>query len=486
MKKVLIFLVVAFASQQAISQTLSHSAVINGCKQRIINSETNASDKDEQLQQALDLLMNNNIPNDKKDKDREETHFYLANIYYRKGDFDKAWETFQKTLTLGKRFEKEGVKLSGGTMLFSVQDGLNDIRLKTFNQGNKAFNDALGAQGNAGQMTELFEKAVAKFQKTLSWDPKVTINGKEYAVNAYGMIANASLQLQNLYADDTKKKEARQNAVNALSKMSELDPNNVSILYNLYILSSGADEAMKWIDKALQSTASDSAAKAVKIQLVAQKAMILDTLKRPDDAIKVYEEAIQADPRNADLQFNLARLYLGRKEIEKALQQLRAVKALRPDDVETAYVVADETFISYQTRRGVEIEKAGGEKADMKKVTETLKSAMDDCLKQMDDAIQLLTPSVATSSNAAETNYRIGKLYVYSAQVVGDLNYNLENKDKIKLQKPHFEKALPFLKETTKADANHKNAWNMLFVTYTNLQMKAEATKAFETYNKLK
>lgn len=469
----------------AVAQTLSHSAVINGCKQRIINSEANASEKDAQLEQALDLLVKNNLAKDKKDKDKEETHFYLANIYYRMGDFEKAWTTFQETLTFGKKYQNESVKLTGGTMLFSVKDGLNDIKLKTFNQANKAFNDALGVQGDTPKVIELFETSIMKFRRLIDWDSKVTINGQEFALNAHGMIANASLQLQNLHTDDAKKQAARTDALKALSVMSELDPNNMSILYNLYVLSATANDALKWIDKALAAQAKDSTAKAIKTQLVAQKAMILDTLKRPDEAIAVYEQAIASDPMNADLQFNLARLYLQRKEVDKALQQLRAVKKLRPDDVETAYVVADETFISYQTRRGVEIEKAGGEKADMKKVTETLRKDMEDCLNQLEDAIKLLVPSLSATSDKTETNYRIGKLQVYVAQVHGDLNYMMENKEKVKLQKPHFEKALPYLQEVVKDDPTHKNAWNMLVVTYTNLQMKKEATQAFETFKKL-
>lgn len=482
MKALLVLLIV---TGTAIAQTLSHSAVINGCKQRIINSEANASEKNEQLQQALDLLTKQNLVNDKKDKDKEETHFYLANVYYRLGDFEKAWTTFQETMTFGKKYQNEGIKLTGGTMLFSVTDGLNDIKLKTFNQANKAFNDALAAQGDVAKVIELFEASVAKFRRVLIWDPKVNINGQEYAINAYGMIANASLQLQNLYTDEAKKNAARTEAVEALGTMSEFDPNNISILYNLYVLSQTAEDALKWIDKALASQAKDSSAKAIKTQMVAQKAMILDTLKRPDEAIAVYEQAIAADPSNADLQFNLARLYLQRKEIDKALRQLREVKKFRPDDVETAYVVADETFISYQTKRGVEIEKAGGEKADMKKVTETLRGDMQDCLKQLEDAITLLVPSLSTTSDKTETNYRIGKLQVYVAQIHGDLNYTIENKEKIKIQKPHFEKALPYLQAVVKDDPNHKNAWNMLVVTYTNLQMKNEATKAFETFKKL-
>jgi hypothetical protein len=71
------------------------------------------------------------------------------------------------------------------------------------------------------------------------------------------------------------------------------------------------------------------------------------------------------------------------------------------------------------------------------------------------------------------------------AELEGNLAYNLENKDKVKIQKPYFESAVKNLKETTRLKADHRNAWQNLFIAYTNLQLVKERDEALKKFNEL-
>ena len=469
------------------AQKLTHSAVIGGAKQRLINSESSGYDRTDQLQQAIDLLTKNNVINDTKDKDREETHYYLANCYFRKGDFQEAYDAFQKALTFGKTHWEKTEKLTGGTQLFSIKDGINDMKLKLYNQGNKAYSDALQYKTNPDTMVILMNKAIERFNRLLQWDPKAFINENSYAMPAYGVIVNCYIKFLELEKDETKKKEIRVKSIQNLERMFEMDPNNLSIAFNVYQLYDAQKDTTKsfeWIDKGLKTSANDSISIVIKTALVQQKALILDLQNKPDEAIKTYTEAIAASPNNADLHFNLARLYLNRKDFDKALDEFKAIKKIKPDDSETNYIVADETYNGYQKKRAETVDKNGG--SMNKSVIAILKPTIENSIKEIQDAITSIEKVLPTASDIAEGNYRLGKMYALIAQMYGDLNANLENKDKNKIQKPYFEKALPFLKTAVQLKPDHKMTWHFLGIVYTNLQNAAEAKKAFDQFNKLK
>jgi len=469
------------------AQKLTHSAVINGVKQRLIYSESSGYDRNDQLQQALDLLLKNNVISDTKDKEKEETYYFLANCYFRKGDFAEAYNAFQKTLTFGKKYWDKAEKLTGGTVLFSIKDGINDMKLKLYNQGNKAFSDAAQYKANPDTMIVLMNKAIDKFSLLLQWDPKAFINENSYALPAYGVIVNCYFKFLELEKDDAKKKEIRQKTIQCLEKMFEFDTNNLSIAFNIYQMYDALKDTAKsyeWIDKGLRSTTMDSMATVIKNALVAQKALMLDLQNKPDEAIKTYQDAIKASPNNSDLHFNLARLYLNRKDFEKALGEFKAIKKMKPDDAETSYIVADETYTAYQKNRSETVEKNGG--SMNKKVIDLLKPTIEDAIKQIQDAASATEKQLTSTADKAETSYRLGKLNALTAQLYGDLNANLENKDKIKIQKPYFEKALPYLKDAVQLKPDHKMAWNFLGIVYTNLQNAVEAKKAFDQFTKLK
>ncbi|MBL7958633.1 tetratricopeptide repeat protein, partial [bacterium] len=290
--------------------------------------------------------------------------------------------------------------------------------------------------------------------------------------------------------DEANKKILRERVLENLLKLSDADKTNLTVMYNIFIQyfdEKNYDKSIEWINKALMVETNDSLAKVIKSTLVQQKAYIFDNiLGKSEEAFKTYEELIKSDPNNPDWHFNLARLYFGRNQNDKAIEELKIVKRLKPSDEESNFQVADEMFFAYQKQRSSEVEKHGGvAKADMKTVTEILKPDIEACKQNIMEAIEVMGKNLETSSDKAESYYRIGKFYNLIAELEGNLAYNLENKEKVKLQKPYFEKAVTSLKETIKLNPAHKNAWQNLFVAYTNLQMVKERDEALKKFNEL-
>lgn len=476
-------------AQQLFTQSKSHSAVINGVKVRFKNAVNEPSDAERYYKESIDLMMKNNLVNDTKEKDKEETYFYLGSVYYYMRDYQNAYDAFQKSLSSGKKFYEKGEHISGGIELFSIKESLNDMKLKTFNQGNKAFNTAV-AMNAPDSMKTLFYQAIDKYSLIVSWDPQAVINGTSYIATVNNLLANSYIQLMNLEKEEANKSQLRNKVLEYLLKLSESDQNNLTIMYNIFIQyfdEKNYDKSIEWINKAVAVKTNDSLSKIIKATMVERKAYIYDNiLGKSEEAFKTYEELIKNDPNNPDWHFNLARLYFGRNQNDKAIEELKLVKKLKPTDEESNFQVADEMFFAYQKQRNQEIDKYGGPaKADMKKVTENLKPAIDACKQSLMEAIDVMGKGIETSSDKAESYYRIGKFYNLMAELEGNLAYNLENKEKIKLQKPYFEKAVQNLKETLTLKPGHKNTWQNLFVAYTNLQMVKERDEALKKFNEL-
>lgn len=460
------------------AQIITHSAAINGVRERI--GRASGADKEDILNKAVDLLIKD-LEKATKDKDKEESYFYLASVYYRLDKYEEAFKNYQLALSFGKKWLDKPEKLTGGLILYSIQEAQADMKLKYFNQATRAYNDGVN-KSTLDSMKMYFDKTLDRFAKIIEWDPKVVIAGQSYISGVYGTMINVYILIMNKETDESLKGEARNNAIKYMEKLLTVDPNNLTVyqfLVQLYEYDKKHEQALEWINKALKTEVKDSAALGIKTQLIASKAMLLQITDRPDEALKTYEEAIKANPDNADLHFNLASLYLKRKESDKALAEFRIVKKLNPDDIESNFQVADEMFRAYTGKRKEAIDNNGGDKADMKKVTEIVIPVIEDTKLAVMDAIAILDKNLATATDKFETNYRIGKLYNIMAELEGHLFYNLENKDKVKKQKLFFEKAVPYLKTAVEIQPDNKNAWLQLGTAYLNLQMKKEAEEAF-------
>jgi tetratricopeptide (TPR) repeat protein len=474
-------LIAATLPAEVWGQKFSHSANINGVKERIVRAESQPGDRDEILRQAITLLETANLPNDKSDKYLEETFFYLGYLYYRLYQFDKAVAMYRNALTLGKRFASKGEKLSGGLLIYSIDETINDIKIKYSYQAGKAYETAL-KQAEPDSIRTYLARSIEKYELLLALDSTATINGQSQSTNVHGALANTYVQLMNQASADSQRAAYRANARLHLERFVSQEKENLPVhqyLFQLYFQDSEYEHCIEWIDRALAINKSDSASIAIKSFLIAQKALILDVTGKPDEALRTYEEAIRSNPDNADLHFNLARLYLARNETPKALAEFEIVKKLKPDDVESNYQVADELFRLYIKRRSQVIEENGGVKADPKKITGILKPDIESCRASIFDAIRVLEANADAAQDKAESSYRLGKSYNFLAELEGHLVYHLESKEKVKIQKPFFEKAVTYLKDAVALKPDNTSAWHQLGTAYLNLQMRKEAEDAF-------
>ncbi|MBL7958632.1 hypothetical protein JNL27_00190, partial [bacterium] len=154
-----------------VSQNKSHSAVIGGVKVRFKNAVNQPGDAQKYYEESIDLLLKNNVVKDDREKDKEETYFFLGSVYYYMREYQLAYDAFQKSLNSGKKFYEKGEHITGGIELFSIKACINDMKLKTFNQGNKAFNAALTMDAGDSSRT-LFYQAIDKYNLILAWDPQ--------------------------------------------------------------------------------------------------------------------------------------------------------------------------------------------------------------------------------------------------------------------------------------------------------------------------
>jgi tetratricopeptide (TPR) repeat protein len=468
------------------AQVLTHSAVIGGVKQRFKNAQNYPGDAEKQWKESIELLEKDIAANAGEKSKLEESYFFLGAVHYRKNDFEKAYDAFQKSLSFSKKHWDEGEKISGGIPLYSTKESLNDIKLKVFNKASKSYNDALAItspdSAKLDSMRKLLYTAIDRFQLVLRWDSTATVNGKNVALATYGTIANAYIVLSNNENEEGNRKVLREKILANLIKMSKLDPNSMPIIlniYNLYNQDKNYDECIRWIDRAMKIETKDSSAMATKNQLIAQKALILDLTGKPEEALKTYIEAIKVDPNSSDLHFNLAVLYMKRKDNLKALAEFKIVKKLKPNDVESNYQIANEGFKAYQDKRREATEKYA---SNPKKFVEFLKPDIESCSKDLKESVDALVQELPSLSDnrKAETFAAVGAAYNYMAQLAGDLVYDLENKDKVIKQKPFFEKAVEHLKKAVELNPKDKGSWYQLGIANMNLQLKKEAEAAFD------
>lgn len=67
-------------------------------------------------------------------------------------------------------------------------------------------------------------------------------------------------------------------------------------------------------------------------------AQFLDNLHRSDEAIRLFEQAVSADPQNAACRRGLAIAYLAKHDFQAALKQAEQLKLLRPNEAAGAYL----------------------------------------------------------------------------------------------------------------------------------------------------
>ncbi len=185
---------------------------------------------------------------------------------YQANDFAKAADFFEKKLTLDQ------------TPIFKAEAAIDTAIM---------YNTGLAAM-NAKQYT----KAIKYFTDCT----KYGYNGG----SSYAQIISAYQQLGT--KEDTVK------AVEIMKQAFEKYPNDQSInvqLINYYIMSGQPNEAIGYLDKAIEKEKDNSS-------FYLAKGVALDRLGRQEEAIEVYKKATEVKPENADAYYNIGVIYFNR------------------------------------------------------------------------------------------------------------------------------------------------------------------------------
>jgi tetratricopeptide (TPR) repeat protein/O-antigen ligase len=122
-------------------------------------------------------------------------------------------------------------------------------------------------------------------------------------------------------------------SIDALKKASELDPKNPDIctqIGNMYLLLGQKDEAMASFNKAIQQ-------KIDYIPANINIALLLESDNKIDEAISRLEWLTSQYPTNADVLFQLGRMYYNKDEVEKAINQFLLALTSDPNHSNALY-----------------------------------------------------------------------------------------------------------------------------------------------------
>jgi pilus assembly protein FimV len=294
-----------------------------------------------------------------------------AQKFAAKGQFDKAILEWRKLL---KDYPSDS----------SIYNTIGDLSLKK--GGSKGKAEAVDAYYRAGTIlaAEGFtSKAIAVFRKVLNIDPKkVEVHLALGDMNADKGLTSNALESYKLAADHYKQNKEMRKALDIYQKMADLNPSNAAFrlkLADMYAkegmneaaiksyletadvhLSNGAfNDARQIFEKALTLDPNNmqvyykagivyykegkyvEACKAIKPAFESDPAnqelvdIYLDALAkagRDTEAEEIYKKLLSQDETRIDLREKLFRLYLGRKEHDKALAEARIIAEARLKD----------------------------------------------------------------------------------------------------------------------------------------------------------
>jgi len=222
---------------------------------------------------------------------------------------DEAYKSYMKAIELDEKGGNPGLK----------------IKLLTFS--NTLINAAVEAYtaNNYVKAADYFEKKLAldqtpMFKSDATIDTAIMYNTGLAAMNAkqyekaikyfrdcakYGYNGGSSYaQIISAYQQlgDTVK------SVEIMKEAFEKYPEDQSInvqLINYYIVSGQPNEAISYLDKAIDKEKTNSS-------FYLAKGVALDKLGRQDEAIEVYKKAVEVKPDNADAYYNIGVIYFNR------------------------------------------------------------------------------------------------------------------------------------------------------------------------------
>jgi len=229
-----------------------------------------------------------------KKPDNPESRFLLGELYGQKGRLADMLREFDASLAKSPKYEKEILALK------------QKYFAESFNGGVKAANE-----GN-------YSEALRAFMNARLFEPN--------NLDTYRNLAFVYLRMDSLDA-----------VLRVYQQVLAVKPDDYETYVTMASLANQRKEyerGAEYLQKAV-AVAPDSA----KPRIIGELGIVYDTMGRGEEAMKMYQDALQLTPGNKDLMFNLGRLYLMRDDYSNAINQLTEVLKLNPEDFEVNYNV---------------------------------------------------------------------------------------------------------------------------------------------------
>jgi tetratricopeptide (TPR) repeat protein len=253
-----------------------------------------------------------------------------AKLYRKQGDIDKAIEWFEKAIAkkpenaeahylLGEAYAMKGRipdmvrELDAATKYDQRKKYEKEIYVlrqrsfaENFNAGVKAANE------------QDYPKALEHFQYSKLIQPDQP--------DSYKNLAFVYLRMDSL--------EGALNIYNELLAIKSDEADTYLTMSSIYNQREQYDKSAEILRRGLAATPD-----SVHTRMTAELGITYDLMGKGDEAIQLYEQALQMQPDNKDLLFNKGRLYLQREDYPKALNEFNKLVSLAPEDYEVNHQV---------------------------------------------------------------------------------------------------------------------------------------------------
>ncbi|RMF65528.1 MAG: tetratricopeptide repeat protein, partial [Calditrichaeota bacterium] len=282
----------------------------------------------------------------------EDAWYLLGYIYARQGQYDKMKEAFNKALELKPKFHKKGIKINGDTgPQFHAKHGtdliMRAVWTQAFNGAVKRFNDALNAPDEETK-NKMFEEAAKGFQNAITIEPD--------SVMAYRNMAAALMNIG--------KYEESIAPLKAAMEHNPKDPEIRTLLAQLYMVTEKDSLAFPLLEQLWNEGHRSSEVADFLSRIYLKKG-------QTEDAKRIYEEALKADPNNFSFRYNYGTILLQADAYDEAIEQLSKAYELDSSSADINYNLG-----AAYLNRGVKKREALPEDSQDKSYVEDFKKAL--------------------------------------------------------------------------------------------------------------
>jgi len=254
---------------------------------------------------------------------------------------DEAYKSYMKALELDEKGGNPGLKIK----FLTFSNTLINAAVEAYQANDYAKAGDYFEKKLAIDQTSLLKTAVATVDTAILYNAGLAfMNAKQYkkAITYFTDCAKYGYNGGSSYAQIITAYQQLGDTVKSVEIMKQAfikypDDQSINVqLINYYIMSGQPNEALSYLDKAIEKEKENPS-------FYLAKGVALDKLGRQDDAIVVYKKAIEVKPDFADAFYNIGVIYFNR-----GVKQFEVANAVPPSEqtrYETEKKKSDDEFV---------------------------------------------------------------------------------------------------------------------------------------------